>query len=101
MTVAGKLDGLYIIIGTHSSRNCQALTGLHILDLKNAAYVVYLPGARRMTVAGKLDGLYIIIGTHSSRNCQALTGLHICQFFLVAVPLGQKASYHARMIGWP
>ena len=65
MTVAGKLDGLYIIFGTHSSGNCQALTGLHVLDLKNAAYVVHLPGARRMTVAGKLDGLYIIVGNYS------------------------------------
>ena len=39
MTVAGKLDGSYIVIGTHSSRNCQALTGLQILNLKNAAYI--------------------------------------------------------------
>jgi len=40
MTVAGKLDGPYIVIGTHPSRNYQALAGLHILDLKIAAYAV-------------------------------------------------------------
>jgi hypothetical protein len=100
MTVAGKLDGLFIIIGTHSSRNCQALTGLYILDLKNAAYVVNLPGARRMTVAGKLDGPYIILGAHSSRNCQALTGLYILDLknapYVVYLPGARPANARQR-----
>ena len=58
MTVAGKLDGPYIIIGTHSSRNCQALTGLHILDLKIAAYAIY-DGTPIGTPCGLGDRLHV------------------------------------------